>query len=87
MIKHLKDTEPFSHLPEDLFQEISTKAVRKIFPTNTAIFNQNDPPTGFLYVIMSGLVEITVVTPGGTDMVIDYRKEGGFFGGTPIFIV
>jgi len=85
LIKHLKDTEPFSHLPEDLFQEISTKAVRKIFPTNTAIFNQNDPPTGFLYVIMSGLVEITVVTPGGTDMVIDYRKEGGFFGGTPIF--
>ncbi len=30
-------------------------------------------------------MEITVQTPGGGDMVVDYRKEGQFFGGTPIF--
>ena len=28
---------------------------------------------------------ITLVSPGGIDMVVDYRKEGQFFGGTPIF--
>ncbi len=31
------------------------------------------------------MVEITLLTPGGIDMVVDYRQEGAFFGGTPIF--
>jgi len=84
LIKHLKDTEPFNHLPDNLFQEIRSAAVLKTYPPNTHIFKQNAPPTGYLYVIKEGLVEITVMTPGGIDMVVDYRSEGAFFGGTPI---
>ena len=85
LIRHLKDTEPFNHLPEEIFQEISTAASVRKYPANHHIFHQNDPPTGYLYVIKEGLVEIVVTTPGGSDMVVDYRKEGTFFGGTPIF--
>ncbi|HEX9874521.1 MAG TPA: Crp/Fnr family transcriptional regulator, partial [Deferrimonas sp.] len=85
LIKHLKDTEPFNHLPDHVYQEIRTGAKLQKFPQGTFIFQQNDPPTGYLYVIKEGLVEITVMTPGGIDMVVDYRKEGSFFGGTPIF--
>ena len=83
--KQLKDTEPFNQLPDDLFQEILAGAVLRTYPANTFLFKEQDPPTGFLYVIKEGLVEITVMTPGGIDMVVDYRKEGMFFGGTPIF--
>jgi CBS domain-containing protein len=84
-MKHLKDTEPFNHLPDDIFQEIRSAAIVEKYPPNTYIFKQSDPPTGYLYVIKKGLVEITVLTPGGGDMVLDYRQEGTFFGGTPVF--
>ncbi|MCF6179359.1 MAG: DUF294 nucleotidyltransferase-like domain-containing protein [Geopsychrobacter sp.] len=49
------------------------------------IINQHDEPSGYLYVIKEGLVEIVALTPGGSEMVVDYRNEGSFFGGTPVF--
>ncbi len=83
--KTLRDTEPFNHLPEDIFDEFNQAAIVKRFPPHTHIFNQHDPPTGYLYVIKEGLVEIVALTPGGVEMVVDYRKQGSFFGGTPVF--
>lgn len=85
LIKRLKDAEPFNLLPEETFEEFAKAALQKKFPAHTHIFNQHDPPTDYLYVIKEGLVEIVVLTPGGVEMVVDYRKDGGFFGGTPIF--
>ncbi len=85
LINRLKDVEPFSQLPEEIFEEFSHAAILELFPAHTHIFNQHDPPTGFLYVIKEGLVEIVALTPGGVEMVVDYRKDGSFFGGTPIF--
>lgn len=85
LIKHLQETEPFSQLPESVFAELREAAIQKKYPANYDIFQQNNPPTGYLYVIKEGLVTITLVSPGGIDMVVDYRKEGQFFGGTPIF--
>ncbi len=84
-ITHLRETEPFNHLPEALFEELRASAIKKLFDANIHIFNQNDQPTGFLYVIIEGMVEITATAPGGEEMVVDYRKEGNFIGGTPIF--
>lgn len=85
LIKHLRETEPFSQLPESVFDQLRTVATKKKYPANCNIFQQNDLPTGFLYVIKEGLVAITLMSPGGTDMVVDYRNEGQFFGGTPVF--
>ncbi len=85
LIKHLKETEPFRHLPDSIRDEICASAVLKKFPGGTYIFKQHDPSTGFLYVIKEGLIEITVLAPGGQEMVVDFRNEGSFFGGTPIF--
>jgi len=85
LIRKLRDTEPFSHLPEEVFEEFSKAAVIRKYPPQTHIFNQHDKPTGYLYVIKEGLVEIVALTPGGDEMVVDYRKEGSFFGGTPVF--
>lgn len=84
-ISHLRDTEPFNHLPAALFQNLRSSAIKQAYPANSHIFNQQDPPTGYLYVIFDGMVEITAAAPGGEEMVVDYRKEGNFFGGTPIF--
>lgn len=85
LVKHLQETPPFNQLPQQIRDEIRTVAFRKLFPAGTYIFRQNDPPTAFLYLIKEGLVEITVMAPGGGEMVVDYRNEGSFFGGTPVF--
>jgi CBS domain-containing protein len=85
LIKHLKDTEPFSSLPAETLQEINNSVHEKTFPAGSWVCKENQPPTGFLYIIKSGLVEISVLTPGGVDMIVDYRSNGAFFGGTPVF--
>ncbi len=84
-IRQLKETAPFDILPEEIFEQLRTAAHVKTYPADSYIFKQKDPPTGFLYVIQEGMVEITATVPGGQEMVVDYRKEGNFFGGTPIF--
>jgi CBS domain-containing protein len=85
LIKHLQETEPFSQLPDSVFAELREASIEKEYPANFDIFKENDLPTGYLYVIKEGLVTITLKSPGGIDMVVDYRAEGQFFGGTPIF--
>ena len=85
LMQTFRETEPFNQLPDDIFAEIDQATLRKKFPPHTLIFKQNDPPTGYLYLIKEGLVEIVVMTPGGVEMVVDYRQEGTFFGATPIF--
>jgi len=85
LIRHLKDSEPFNALPDEIFAQLREAASVETYPAHHYIFHHNDPPTGYLYVIREGIVEITVHTPGGEEMVLDYRKEGQFFGGTPIF--
>lgn len=83
--RHLRETEPFDRISEESFNELSSAARCESYPAGAFIFHRKDPPTGWLYVIRSGLVEIVVNAPGGGDMVVDYRREGQFFGGTPIF--
>lgn len=85
LTRHLRETEPFDRLAEESFNALADAARSEVYPAGTFIFHQKDAPTGWLYVIRSGLVEIVVSSPGGGDMVVDYRKEGQFFGGTPIF--
>jgi len=85
LIKTLHETEPFNQLSEEVFEQLNQAAILEKFPAQVHIFNQTDAPSGYLYVIKSGLVEIVVLTPGGVEMIVDYRKEGSFFGGTPVF--
>jgi len=84
-MKQLREADPFRQLPDDAFPSIEAATRVEKYPEGTFIFQQSDPPTGYLYVVKQGLVEITALTPGGADMVVDFRKEGQFFGGTPVF--
>jgi len=85
IIRQLQDAEPFDQLPAEILEEIQRNATHKRFPAHVHIFNQQDPPTGYLYIVKQGRVEIVALTPGGVEMVVDVREDGEFFGGTPIF--
>ena len=84
-IVQLRNCEPFTQLPQESFAAILAASSIKKFPAHYHIFNQNDPFLGTLFVIKEGLVEITLLTPGGEEIVIDYRDEGMVFGCTPLF--
>lgn len=85
LINTLRDTEPFNLLPEDVVETFIQAAVLRRYPARTHIFNQHDPPSGYLYIIKQGNVEIVALTPGGVEMVVDRREAGSFCGGTPVF--
>ncbi len=83
--KQLRNAAPFDQLPDAIVQELLAAAKTRVYPPGGSIFEQNDPPTGFLYIVKNGLVEITAITPGGIDLVVEYRREKEFFGEMPIF--
>jgi len=85
VIRQLQDAEPFRQLPQATLEQLCSQARLKRFPAHVHIFNQHDPPTGSLYIVKTGEVEIVALTPGGVEMVVDVRQEGDSFGGTPIF--
>lgn len=85
LITTLRDTEPFASLPEEVVETLTKAATLRKYPARSHLFNQHDPPSGFLYVIKEGEVEIVALSPGGVEMVVDRRRPGAFCGGTPIF--
>ncbi|MCA1797643.1 MAG: DUF294 nucleotidyltransferase-like domain-containing protein [Geobacteraceae bacterium] len=84
-ITKLQEMEPFHELAAEDFERIGSVTETKKFPRNYHIFNQNDPFTGYLYVICSGTVEVTLLTHSGEEIVVDYRRDGQYFGSTPLF--
>lgn len=84
-ITRLQEIEPFNQLAAQDFERIASTTTVKKFPRNYHIFNQNDPFTGYLYIISSGSVEITILTQNGEEIVVDYRRPGQHFGCTPLF--
>lgn len=81
----LKDLEPFNLLPDQVIAELEAEALSQTYHPGGYVFRQHDQPTGYLYVILQGLVEIVALAPGAVEMVVDYREPGSFFGGTPVF--
>lgn len=84
-IEHLKNVEPFNNLPEEVFQTLRKDCLLKKYTENYLVFSVHDDPTGYLYFINKGLVEIFSETNEGVEIPVDYRHDGEFFGWTPIF--
>lgn len=85
MNRKIFDYEPFNQIPEDEAAKIQAASKSVSYKADTVIFHQKDKPTGYLYYIQQGEVEIIAETSEGVEMTVDYRKPGGFFGWTPIF--
>ncbi|MEZ4483508.1 MAG: Crp/Fnr family transcriptional regulator [Syntrophotaleaceae bacterium] len=83
--KHLQEVEPFSQLPKAVVQDLLAASRVIAYPAGASIFTQNAPPSGYLYVVKEGLVEVTVLTSAGEDMVVDYLQEGQFLGDAALF--
>ena len=85
VLNHIKNVEPFKNLPEEISELLRDKCKSKTYPENHIVFSQYDEPTGYLYFIDKGLVEIFSETNEGVEIAVDYRSEGEYFGWTPIF--
>lgn len=81
----LYSSVPFNQIPKEDAEAIEIASSAETYFENTVIFSQKDTPTGYLYFIQQGSVEISVETPEGVEMIVDTRKAGCFFGWTPIF--
>ncbi|HAL87423.1 MAG TPA: cyclic nucleotide-binding protein, partial [Deferribacteraceae bacterium] len=84
-LKQLRECEPFNHISEKAADELEALSRTAVYPADTVIFTQKSNPSGFLYFIRKGQVEISAETSEGVEMVVDYRNIGGFFGWSPIF--
>lgn len=84
-VKKLRSVKPFDNLPDDVFDLIERHSKVKVYQPGTIVFSQYDKPTGYLYFISKGEVEIITETDEGVEITVDRRYEGDFFGWTPIF--
>ena len=82
IVKVLQAIEPFNRLQPSALNELSTKVSTLPFKKGTYIFKQGDASLESLFVIVSGLVEITVTSDRGVESVVALRKPGDFFSET-----
>lgn len=85
IIDFLISVEPFNVVSDKIKEDLKKSCIVKDFEENTLIFSEKDTPSGYLYFIYSGAVEIVSETDEGVEIPVDYRKSGEFFGWTPIF--
>jgi len=85
LICRLHECAPFGRIPAESALEIENASVMTEYTAGTVIFHQKDEPSGFLYFIRSGRIDIMVETPEGVEMLVDSRTAGGYFGWTPVF--
>ena len=79
----LAHTEPFGILaPEELAGLAAAAAVRT-WPVHHYVFRQGDPSLGCLFIVVEGLVEITV-SGEGKESVVGLRRAFDFFGETVV---
>ncbi|MGE4318734.1 MAG: DUF294 nucleotidyltransferase-like domain-containing protein [Deferribacterales bacterium] len=84
-ITRLYSSVPFNRIPEEDANLIESISLSVTYPANTVIFAQKDTPSGYLYYIQKGSVEIISETSEAVEMVVDTRPAGCFFGWTPVF--
>jgi len=79
-IRFLKETPPFSFLPEQELGTIASDLRLNYFPRGTKILTQNGPASKYLGLIKKGAVKVCMTAEDGKEVVIDYRNEGEPFG-------
>ncbi len=80
----LKRTDPFEILDADVLKQLAKKTGVKGYAPNSYIFRQGEQSLDRLFIIVSGLVEITVTNDRGLESVIGLRRAYDFLGETVI---
>ena len=73
-------TNPFEILDSDILESLSARTTWKAFEPNTYVFKQKDPSQDVLFILASGLVELTVTDDRGIETVVGLRRAFDFFG-------
>ena len=74
----------FSSLKNDLLEEIASSLAIRNYPRDQIIFHQGDPGST-LYIITSGQVKITMISPHGEEVLLAILTENECFGELAIF--
>ncbi len=80
----LQEIQPFSYLSLETLEQLVPKIERKVFPVDSYIFRQGDESKKILFIVVSGLAEISVKNNKGDNFVLDYRNRSSFFGETVV---
>jgi CRP/FNR family cyclic AMP-dependent transcriptional regulator len=80
----LDTTELFSSLPNDVLEDLRTRATARTYERNELLFSQGDPAAE-LFVIEQGRVAIVTKAPDGRESVLAVLEGGAMFGELPLF--
>lgn len=73
---------PFNTLDRVTLAEIAPRLHQSHYQAGDYVFRQGEPSLGFLFLIISGMAEVTVTSDRGLETVVGYRRPNDFFGET-----
>nr|WP_320014189.1 cyclic nucleotide-binding domain-containing protein [uncultured Desulfobacter sp.] len=79
IVEVLKKIEPFNTLGNDVLENLSAIVSVNKFKPRTYIFKKGEPSLEALFILVSGLLELTVTSDRGFESVVGLRKPGDFF--------
>ncbi len=83
MMAEIEKLEMLTALPPDVKSRLLAAASLKTYLPGESIFSQGDQPTAF-YIVVSGRVKVSRVTPEGYENILCVRREGEHFCPVPI---
>jgi CBS domain-containing protein len=79
-VDFLRRCPPFQFLQEGDLEEVAQALSVEFYPKGTMILRQDGPPSNALRIIKKGSIKVSLVSPDGGEVVLDYRGEGESFG-------
>ncbi|MFZ5900575.1 MAG: DUF294 nucleotidyltransferase-like domain-containing protein [Bacillota bacterium] len=85
LVEELKALTPFKALDEENIAKLASSIELRRFQPGTYVFRQGDPALGHVFIVMSGLAEVTLTNDRGIETVVGFRRRGDLFGETVIW--
>ncbi len=80
----LKASVPFNSLDDAVLAELAKHVEVKTYPKGSYVFRQGQKSLQVLFVVASGLGEVTLTDDRGQETIVSYRRQYDFFGETAL---
>lgn len=84
LVSIVRTYEPFKHLTDEEMNELIADSEVKSYPPHRYLFYQQENAHPFLYIILSGMVEIDLKTDACRILIVGSRSKGDLFGETGV---
>ena len=84
ILKVLMQTDPFEMLDSAVLKDLAETIEIRHYAPNAYVFKQGSPSQDCLFIIVSGLVEITSANDRGIETVVAIRRPYDFFSETVV---